>query len=90
MAGGCDQTDVSVTDTADRLRQVRQAYERYLAMAAVDCIMDGTTRNLFSDMTSNRGPDDTDREGADRAASPGKGYPRSDWGFLYRGSVLDD
>jgi hypothetical protein len=72
--------ETTMSNTAERLRRVRQAHERFLAMAALDCIMDGTARISLSDMAS----DDTDREGADRAETG------PDWVRLFRAGVLDD
>ncbi|HEV7302031.1 MAG TPA: hypothetical protein VGN72_22030 [Tepidisphaeraceae bacterium] len=68
--------------TAARLRLVRQAHERFLAMAALDCIMDKSVRVDFSDDAERSA--EPDREGADHVdESP-------DWTALLRGGVLDD
>jgi hypothetical protein len=94
MAGGCSQHDVvSVTDTADRLRQVRRAYERFLALAAMDCIMDGATRTFFDELACELGPADggTDREGADRTdARRDADFSGPTWASPFRHGVLDD
>jgi hypothetical protein len=68
--------------TAERLRLVRQAHERFLAMAALDCIMDQSVRIEFADTAELT--NDADREGADHVDdSP-------DWSALLRHGILDD
>lgn len=71
-----------MSNTACRLKMVRQAYERFLALAAVDCIMDGNAR-LDSLLPS---PEGTDREGADHH----DGMTAEAWSSLLRNGVLDD
>ena len=61
---GVEMDETTMSNTAERLRLVRQAHERFLAMAALDCIMDGTARLSLSDVGAGT---DTDREGADYA-----------------------
>jgi hypothetical protein len=91
MAGGIES--VTMTDTAERLRLVRQAYERFLVMAAVDCIMDVTTRNLMT-AEFDLSRDDTDREGADRASATGADsggkFSSTVLCRLFRDGLLDD
>jgi hypothetical protein len=57
---------------------VRQAYERFLALAALDCIMDDNTPST---------PPADGREGADRADVPISGEL---YNTLFRGGILDD
>jgi hypothetical protein len=70
----------TITDfsTADRLRLVRQAYERFLALAALDCIMDDNTPTL---------PPSGGREGADRTGAP---IAAELYKTLFRQGILDD
>ena len=80
MVGETEQ-QLGMSGTAYRLKMVRQAYERFLALAAVDCIMDSTTRINFVPAS-----DETDREGADHHDA----LSAADLSALFRDGALDD
>ena len=65
-----------LTRAAERLRQVRQAHERFLALWATDCLMD--RRDALEQVAR-----DTHRQ-QDGAAPAGR-HMR-----LYRGSILEE
>ncbi len=84
MLTASEQTDLF--ETADRANNVRHAMEHFLAMVALEVIMDETVNTLlqFTNDADREGADwnsDTDREGADRAGRKS---------FLFRGGNLDD
>lgn len=84
MLTASESTDLF--DTADRANNVRHAMEKFLAMVALEVIMEETVNNLlpYACDPEREGADrtpDTGREGADRVK------PRS---FLFRGGNLVD
>lgn len=65
---------------AERLRQVRQAHERFLALWATQCLMD--RRDVLEQMVRDTQEQEDDTSLAD---------PHNhDWALLYRGNILDD
>lgn len=65
---------------AERLRQVRKAHERFLALWATECLMN--RREALEQMAE----DTCEHEPETSVADP---FNR-DWTLLYRGSILDD
>jgi hypothetical protein len=69
-------------ETADRTNTVRHALERFLALAAMEVIMNETVDTFLPFALDGA---DTDREGADRASTVVSGYA-----CLSRIGSLDD
>lgn len=75
-----------VTSVAARLWAAREAYHRFLGLAAVDCLIDGEKLAALSRDVAGAGRD----AHAELDAPGGRDPFDHDWSALYRGSILDD
>lgn len=69
-----------LVETAERLRQVRKAQERFLALWAAECLM--SRREALEKVAADVG-----QQGHDSSLSDPFNH---DWSLLYKGSILDD